>query len=359
MRSKPTSAWARRRASWRSPQAVLYLACAAKSNAAYVAYGKARAFIAEDGSRPVPLHFRNAPTRLMKDLGYGKGYRYAHDEEDAYAAGERYLPEGMPEISFYAPTERGLEAKIAEKLAALRERDAQDARRRQVLTGRDRRGTGATRSSGAFARIDACLTFNCFATISPALPRACSSAVTFSTQDKFERVEAERKAIQTRTQELQAKRNALSKQVGAAKGRGEDAAEADGRGAHASATSSTRWSASSPTSRQGLREWLLGMPNLPHASVPVGHSEADNVEVRRWGTPRAFAFAPRDHVDVGAAVGGLDFEASAKLAGARFYTLRGAVARLHRALASSCSTCIPPSTAIPSATCPTSSTRRR
>ena len=105
-------------------EAVIYLACAAKSNAVYVAYGKARAFIAEDGSRPVPLHIRNAPTRLMKDLGYGKGYRYAHDEDDAYAAGERYLPEGMPEVSFYVPTERGLEAKIAEKLAALRKRDA-------------------------------------------------------------------------------------------------------------------------------------------------------------------------------------------------------------------------------------------
>jgi putative ATPase len=105
-------------------EAVIYLACAAKSNAVYVAYGKARAFIAEDGSRPVPLTIRNAPTRLMKDLGYGKGYRYAHDEEDAYAAGERYLPEDMPAISFYTPTERGLEAKIAEKLRTLRERDA-------------------------------------------------------------------------------------------------------------------------------------------------------------------------------------------------------------------------------------------
>jgi putative ATPase len=105
-------------------EAVIYLACAAKSNAVYVAYGKARAFIAEDGSRPVPLTIRNAPTRLMKDLGYGKGYRYAHDEDDAYAAGERYLPEGMPDISFYAPTERRLEAKIAAKLETLRERDA-------------------------------------------------------------------------------------------------------------------------------------------------------------------------------------------------------------------------------------------
>ena len=105
-------------------QAAIYLACAAKSNAVYVAYNDARAFIAEDGSRPVPLHLRNAPTGLMKHLGYGKGYRYAHDEEDAYAAGERYLPEGVPPTSWYRPTERGLEAKIAERLARLHERDA-------------------------------------------------------------------------------------------------------------------------------------------------------------------------------------------------------------------------------------------
>jgi putative ATPase len=105
-------------------QAVLYLACAAKSNAVYVAYGAARAFIAEDGSRPVPLHLRNAPTRLMKNLGYGKDYRYAHDEEDAYAAGETYLPDGMARPEWYRPTDRGLEARIAERLAELKHRDA-------------------------------------------------------------------------------------------------------------------------------------------------------------------------------------------------------------------------------------------
>jgi putative ATPase len=104
-------------------QAVLYMAVAAKSNAGYVAYNAARAFVAQDQSRPVPLHLRNAPTRLMKQLDYGKGYRYAHDEEEGYAAGETYFPEGMPEVSFYEPTDRGLEAKIAEKLAHLRERD--------------------------------------------------------------------------------------------------------------------------------------------------------------------------------------------------------------------------------------------
>ena len=104
-------------------QAVLYLACAAKSNAAYVAYNAARDFVARDTSRPVPLNLRNAPTRLMKDLGYGKRYRYAHDEPDAYAAGEDYFPEDMPPVRFYQPTPRGLEGRIAEKLAHLRELD--------------------------------------------------------------------------------------------------------------------------------------------------------------------------------------------------------------------------------------------
>jgi len=104
-------------------EAVLYLACAAKSNAVYMAYNAAREFIAKDGSRPVPLRLRNAPTRLMKGLGYGKGYRYAHDEEGGYAAGERYFPDNMPDVTFYEPTERGLEAKIREKLDALRARD--------------------------------------------------------------------------------------------------------------------------------------------------------------------------------------------------------------------------------------------
>ncbi len=105
-------------------QAVLYLAVAAKSNAGYVAYNAARAFVKQDGSREVPLHLRNAPTRLMKQLDYGKGYRYAHDEAEGYAAGEDYFPEGMPQVSFYQPTDRGLEAKISEKLAHLRELDA-------------------------------------------------------------------------------------------------------------------------------------------------------------------------------------------------------------------------------------------
>ncbi|HEY5896356.1 MAG TPA: recombination factor protein RarA, partial [Burkholderiales bacterium] len=106
-------------------QAVVYLALAAKSNAIYEAYNAARDFIAKDGTRPVPLHIRNAPTRLMKNLGYGKDYRYAHDEAGAYAAGENYFPEGMPEVQWYRPTERGLEGRIRERMAELRRLDEQ------------------------------------------------------------------------------------------------------------------------------------------------------------------------------------------------------------------------------------------
>jgi putative ATPase len=105
-------------------ECVIYLAVAAKSNAVYAAYNEAKAFIAQDGSRPVPMHIRNAPTKLMKTLGMGRDYRYAHDEEEGYAAGESYLPEGMEPPAWYQPTDRGLEAKIREKLEHLRALDA-------------------------------------------------------------------------------------------------------------------------------------------------------------------------------------------------------------------------------------------
>ena len=101
-------------------QAVVYLACAPKSNAVYVAMGEAMADVAAFGTLEVPLKLRNAPTRLMKDLGYGRDYRYAHDEPGAFAAGERYLPEGMPDRRYYRPVARGLELKIGEALARLR-----------------------------------------------------------------------------------------------------------------------------------------------------------------------------------------------------------------------------------------------
>jgi putative ATPase len=105
-------------------QAALYLATAPKSNAVYEAYNRAAQDAHQQVAQPVPLHLRNAPTKLMKNLGYGRDYRYAHDEEDAYAAGESYLPEGMTRPDWYRPTDRGLEARIAERLAELKLRDA-------------------------------------------------------------------------------------------------------------------------------------------------------------------------------------------------------------------------------------------
>jgi putative ATPase len=112
-------------------QAALYLAAAPKSNAAYTAYSSARELVRNDKSRPVPEHLRNAPTRLMKELGYGRDYRYAHDENEGYAAGENYFPDGMRQPQFYAPTTRGLEAKIRERLEHLRELDRQAASKRK------------------------------------------------------------------------------------------------------------------------------------------------------------------------------------------------------------------------------------
>ena len=149
---------------------------------------------------------------------------------------------------------------------------------------------------------------------------------------RFGALEAERKDIQTRTQDLQAKRNALSKQIGAAKGKGEDAtallADVAGLGDELK-----RLEAELDRVQRELRDFLLDLPNLTHASTPVGVSADDNVEVRRWGTPRGFDFPVRDHTDLGERLGLLDFGTAAKLSGARFSFLRGDLARLHRALA--------------------------
>jgi putative ATPase len=106
-------------------ECVVYLAVAPKSNAVYKAYNEARALVKKDGTRPVPMHLRNAPTKMMKDMDWGKGYRYAHDEEDGFAAGENYMPQGLETTSFYRPVERGLEIKIADKLRQLRDKNKQ------------------------------------------------------------------------------------------------------------------------------------------------------------------------------------------------------------------------------------------
>jgi seryl-tRNA synthetase len=148
---------------------------------------------------------------------------------------------------------------------------------------------------------------------------------------RFRALEAERKTLQTRTEELQAQRNSLSKQIGQRKARGEDTAavmaEVAGIG------DALRASAERLEALQAeLNEMLMALPNLPQQGVPVGADETGNAEVRRWGSPRVFDFTPRDHVDLGAPLG-LDFDTGAKLSGARFSFLKGPVARLHRALA--------------------------
>jgi seryl-tRNA synthetase len=148
----------------------------------------------------------------------------------------------------------------------------------------------------------------------------------------FESLEAERKDIQTRTQELQQKRNVLSKQIGAAKGKGEDAsallAQVAGLGDELKGLESEL-----DRVQAKLRDFLLELPNVTHPSTPVGKGAEDNVEVRRSGTPRAFDFPVKDHVDLGEGLGLLDFATAAKISGARFSFLRGDLARLHRALA--------------------------
>ncbi|ODS98271.1 MAG: serine--tRNA ligase [Lautropia sp. SCN 69-89] len=153
--------------------------------------------------------------------------------------------------------------------------------------------------------------------------------------DAFRALEAERKALQVRAEELQARRNALSKTIGQLKSRGEDASEA--LAAVAGLGDAQKVAAEENDAVQArLREWLLQVPNLPHESVPAGRDERDNREVRRWGPdgpePKPPGFEPRDHVDVGAPLG-LDFETAAKLSGSRFAVMKGPVARLHRALA--------------------------
>jgi len=149
----------------------------------------------------------------------------------------------------------------------------------------------------------------------------------------FEGLETERKSVQTRTEELQARRNALSAQIGQAKARGEDAAAAALMAETAQVPDQLKQLEQYLADVQGrLLQLMLRVPNLPHETVPVGRSADDNVEVRKWGDPPSFNFAVKDHVDLGAALG-MDFETAARLSGSRFVVLKGALARLHRALA--------------------------
>jgi len=150
-------------------------------------------------------------------------------------------------------------------------------------------------------------------------------------QAAFRAIEEERKRLQSRTQELQAQRNALAKQIGQAKAKGGDVAAlmAEANAANAELEGLEK---ALESVQANLAGFLAVIPNVPHASVPAGHGADDNVEVRRVGAPRTFGFAPKDHVDLGTALGMLDFERAAKIAGARFVVMSGAVARLHRAI---------------------------
>lgn len=150
-------------------------------------------------------------------------------------------------------------------------------------------------------------------------------------EKEFNALENERKEVQTKTEELQALRNQLSKQIGIAKSKGEDAAQFMAEAA-AIPEKLNALSAQLDSVRERLNELLMSIPNLPHESVPVGRDEHDNVEQYRWGTPRTFDFPVKDHVDVGAPLG-LDFDTAAKLSGTRFCYMKGQVAKLHRALA--------------------------
>ena len=171
-------------------------------------------------------------------------------------------------------------------------------------------------------------------------------------EKEFNELENERKAVQTQTEELQAKRNQLSKEIGIAKKQGGDASALMAEAA-AIPEELNELSAKLDEIKHNLTEMLMAIPNLPHESVPTGRDERDNVEQRRWGTPRTFDFPIKDHVDVGAPLG-MDFDTAAKLSGTRFCFMKGQVARLHRAWRSSCSTCIRAITATPSAIPPTS-----
>jgi len=151
-------------------------------------------------------------------------------------------------------------------------------------------------------------------------------------RDTFLALEAERRQVQGRAQELQAARNAQAKKIGQAKAKGEDAAPLLAESAAINAELGSL-EARSEEAQKRLRDFLSGTPNLPHESVPTGRSADDNVEVRRWGTPRTFDFEVRDHVDVGTALGQIDFDTASKLSGARFTVLKAGVARLHRAIA--------------------------
>ena len=278
-RARPTSGSARPKASWRSPRRCSTWPCAAKSNAVYVAYNAARAFVAEDGTRPVPLHLRNAPTKLMKDLGYGKDYRYAHDEPDALRGGRELL--ARRHAGGRAGTSRpsaGWKRKIGEKLAELRRlqrRGAREAHMIDIQLLRTDIGGVAQRLATRGYELDVAgfeELEDASAKTSRPPPRSCS-----------------RSATRCRSRSGRPRRKGRQ-------ARGELLAQAAESG-----DKLKQMETENAAVQAKLQEFVSLIPNLPHESVPVGNSSDQNEEKRRWGTPRQFDFAAKDHVDIGAA----------------------------------------------------------
>jgi seryl-tRNA synthetase len=201
------------------------------------------------------------------------------------------------------------------------------ARRPRAIEHPTNRTGPAARAAQGFAMLDIALLRKDIAAVAARLK---SRGFDLDTE-AFAALERERKSVQMRTEELQARRNALSKQVGQLKAKGEDASAVLAEVAAIPEQVKTL-EGQLANIQQRLQTYLLNLPNVPHESVPAGRTADDNAEVRRWGTPRAFDFEVRDHVDLGAPLG-LDFETAAKIAGARFALMKGPVARLHRALA--------------------------
>ena len=250
-------------------QATLYLACAPKSNAAYAAYNKTRSFIGSDKSRRVPEHLRNAPTRLMKELGFGRNYRYAHDDPEAYAAGENYFPEGMPEVRFYEPTQRGLESEISREIGPLA-RTGQAGERKNMTDP-----IAALPKTAGFMRLFSwalligvrMLDIQLLRSDPGHVARLLATRGYVFPEAEFSALEVERKRLQTSTQEMQARRNAASKQIGNAKARGENVSpllqEVASLGDELKEAE-----AQLDRVQDALQHLLLQIPNLPHSSVP-------------------------------------------------------------------------------------------
>ena len=281
------------------------------------------------GSLEVPLHLRNAPTRLMKEIGYGKGYRYAHDEPGGYAAGERYFPDDMPDRRYYVPAPRGLEIKIGEALNARRERDASARRRRIVRQAPLQwRTFPRKRQTKEFIVLDPKLLRSDLTGVAAALARRGFVLDVAA----FAALEEQRKSVQIEADRLRAERNANAKAVGHAKSKGQDAAALLRSRRVLGAAIARRGAAA--RSHSGAGRWHCSW-DCRIFCTPACRTDATRRRMSKCGAGACrgnSTFAPKDHVALGERLG-MDFEAAGRISGARFVVMTGELARLHRALA--------------------------